>query len=421
MDDQDSRFQIVDDGDGDDGEGAGIGEPLPVSRADVLPPNADDAAAVDAFLSGYGRGFQVSIVRTAPVWCAGYLTTLPLDHGITLNEIRESYGGRRFQLRILTDQGRYVAMRTVLIADVPRDDGKPLASLDRGEAPKSNPAPASGFGDLAGVFRDLLASQQAAADRQAALLEQLIMRPAAEVQTALAAAPSSPLRQIQELGEVIAAVRELAPAVSGDGGGGGGDLGDGGIMLKLVEKLVSKWGDKPGAAPAPGAPGRAPGAPGAPGRAPGAPGAPGARRAPIIIQGPRPAGIPAPRSAPSAAPPAPAPAPSAPSATTIAAMQDARAGIVEPVPNPAAALEHLDESATLDNEPEDEIDDQDYTAEDVRDLLAGMPVIDAAEVIRDVFAGLNDADKQTAIAILVGEAPAELNGTPPDGVNDPST
>jgi hypothetical protein len=41
-------------------------------------------------------------------------------------------------------------------------------------------------------------------------------------------------------------------------------------------------------------------------------------------------------------------------------------------------------------------------------------------VIRDVFAGLNDADKQTAIAILVGEAPAELNGTPPDGFNDPS-
>jgi hypothetical protein len=416
MDDQDLRFQIVDDGDGDDGEGAGVGEPAPVKRADVLPPNADDAAAVDAFLSGYGRGFQVSIVRTAPVWCAGYLTTLPLDHGITLNEIRESYGGRRFQLRILTDQGRYVAMRTVLIADVPRDDGKPLVSLDRGEAPKSNPAPASGFGDLAGVFRDLLSSQQAAADRQAALLEQLIMRPAAEVQTALAAAPSSPLRQIQELGEVIAAVRELAPAVSGEGGGGGGDLGDGGIMLKLVEKLVSKWGDKPGAAQVP--PG-APGAPGAPGRAPGAP---GARRPPIIIQGPRPAGIPA-RPATSAAPPAPAPAPSAPSApsaTTIAAMQDARAGIVEPVPNPAALLEQLDEGATLDNDGESEIDDQDYTAEDVRDLLAGMPVIDAAEVIRDVFAGLNDADKQTAIAILVGEAPAELNGTPPDGVNDPS-
>jgi hypothetical protein len=111
MDDQDRRFEIVDDGDGDDGEGAGVGEPLPVSRADVLPPNADDAAAVDAFLSGYGRGFQVSIVRTAPVWCAGYLTTLPLDHGITLNEIRESYGGRRFQLRILTDQGRYAARR----------------------------------------------------------------------------------------------------------------------------------------------------------------------------------------------------------------------------------------------------------------------------------------------------------------------
>jgi len=341
----------------------------------------------------------VSIVRTAPVWCAGYLTTLPMDHGITLNEIRESYGGRRFQLRILTDQGRYVAMRTVLISDVPRDDGKPIASLERGanDAPRANPAPApaSGFGELAGVLRDLLAAQQSASDRQAEMLERLIMAPASQAQAAIA----SPLAQIQQLGEMIQAVRELAPAIAPavEGGAEGGGTGEA-LMMKFAEKLIGKWGSggdkKADAAP----PGR--------GLPPGQ--APGARRAPIIIQGPRPAGIPAPRHAPIV-----------PNATTIAAMQEARAADAPPAPSaiaaeplrvvpldnpgePEAAPEHLDESATGARELANAESDEEYTAEDVRDLLAGMPIDDAAEVMRDVFDGLTDEQKERAIAIFTG-------------------
>ena len=406
------------------------GEQLPeiavpsIQRRDVLPPSADDAAAIDSFLSGYGRGYQVSIVRTAPVWCAGYLTTLPMDHGITLTEIRESYGGRRFQLRILTDAGKYVAMRTVLIADVPREDGKPIATLDRGsaEAPRANPAPAaSGFGELAGVLRDLLASQQAASDRQAEMLERLIMQPAAQAQAAIA----SPLEQIQQFGEMIRAVREITPAIAA-----GSEVAEGGtgetLMMKLAEQLINKWGsggEKPGAPP------KGRGLP--PGRAPGAPGA--RPRAPIIIQGPRPAGIPAPRSAPAencnSLPQNQAPI--VPNATTIAAMREAREMVAsadpefaegEPVANPAAAdLEHLDESSIPQLAENEHGSDEEYTAEDVRDLLAGMPVDDAAEVIRDVFDGLNDEEKQRAIAILVAPPSPELQESPPDEVDDSSS
>jgi hypothetical protein len=403
------------------------GEQLPeiavpsIQRRDVLPPSADDAAAIDSFLSGYGRGYQVSIVRTAPVWCAGYLTTLPMDHGITLTEIRESYGGRRFQLRILTDAGKYVAMRTVLIADVPREDGKPIATLDRGnaDAPKANPAPAaSGFGELAGVLRDLLASQQAASDRQAEMLERLIMQPAAQAQAAIA----SPLEQIQQFGEMIRAVREITPAIAA-----GSEVAEGGtgetLMMKLAEQLINKWGSGGEKAAAP-PKGR--GLP--PGRAPGAPGA--RPRAPIIIQGPRPAGIPAPRSAP---------APIVPNATTIAAMREARtmgqpeaapipgtipAAIAEgePVANPQAPdLEPVNESSISQLAENEHGSDEEYTAEDVRDLLAGMPVDDAAEVIRDVFDGLNDEEKQRAIAILVAPPSPELQESPPDEVDDSSS
>jgi len=411
MDDQDRRFEIVDDGDGDDGEGTGIGEPHSANPSDVLPEHADDAAAIDGFLSGYGRGFQVAIVRTAPVWCAGYLTTLPMDHGITLSEIRESFGGRRFQLRILTDQGRFVKMRSVLISDVPRDDGRPIASLDRGtpETPRANPAPAaSGFGELAGVLRDLLASQQAASNRQAEMLERLIMQPAAQAQAAIA----SPLEQIQQLGAMIQAVREITPAIAAGAEGAEGGTGEA-LMMKLGEKLISKWGnggEKTSAPP------KGRGLP--PGRAPGAP---GARRAPIIIQGPRPAGIPAPQHAATV-----------PNATTIAAMREARAMDAsaepaaiaegEPIANPsAAASSTVDESSISQLAENEHGSDEDYTAEDVRDLLAGMPVDDAAEVIRDVFDGLNDEEKQRAIAILVAPPSAEIQESPPDEIDDPTS
>jgi hypothetical protein len=214
----------------------------PTNPRDVLPEHADDAAAVDAFLSGYGRGFQVSINRTAPVWCSGYLTTLPLEHGITLSEIRESYGGRRFQLRILDSSGRFVAVRSVLISDVPRDDGKPITSLDRAtspEAPHPNPAPpvASGFHELADVFREVLALQQASNDRQIAMLERLIGQPVQHAQAAIL----SPLEQIQQLGEVVAAVRQFAPEGGGAAPEGGGNEA---IMMKFAEKFMDKMGNR---------------------------------------------------------------------------------------------------------------------------------------------------------------------------------
>lgn len=386
----------------------------PTNPRDVLPEHADDAAAVDAFLSGFGRGYQVSINRTAPVWCSGYLTTLPLDHGITLSEIRESYGGRRFQLRILDSSGRFVAVRTVLISDVPRDDGKPLASLDRApspEAPRANPSPpvASGFHELADVFREVLALQQAAADRQVAMLERLIGQPVAQVHAAV----MSPLEQIQQLGEVISAVRELSPAsapATDAAEGGGGEA----VMMKLAEKLIGKWGDKKEAAPHAGAPGAIRHA------GPRPPGVPGARRSPIVVRPARPPAIASPL--PTAKPPAPFRAvESEDTPTAEEEIGQTRESTIEtPTPNPATSSSTVNDSSI----PEDgNVDDssisassenapgggEEYTAEDVRDLLEGMPVDHAAAVMRDVFDKLSPEEKDRAIAIFTGQVKADLD------------
>lgn len=404
MTDPQNTFEIVADEDGDAPE---VGAGASIRPGDVLPEGADDAAAIDSFLSGFGRGFQVSIVRTAPVWCAGYLATLPMDHGITLSEIRESYGGRRFQLRILTDGGKYVTMRTVLISDVPRDEGRPIASLDkRTDDAKPNPAPPAspaGFGELAGVLRDLLASQQAASERQAAMIERLIAQPAAQVQAAIA----SPLEQIQQLGDIVAAVRELSPQIAPAAEGGGGED----VMLKLAGKLIEKWTDKKGDGAQ-----RSPQLPPGRGAAP-----PAARRPPMIIRGgPRPPGVP---PAPSTTPAAPAAI--TPNPTTIAAMHEARAmdaergdeehaaiAAEEPTPNPdALALEHDNDPTSSTGDDVLSSDEDGYTAEDVEEMLIEMPLDDAAEVIRNVFDRLDDAGKERAIAIVAGVALPESTST----------
>lgn len=366
-------------------------EPTPIEVVDVIPEKAGDSAAIDSFLAGFGRGFQVQIVRTAPLWCAGFVATLPLDHGISLAEIRESYGGRRFQLRIIKETGGYVAQRTVLISDVPRDNGRAITELDRSPEPKAPPAP-SGLGELAGVLRDLLAGQQQQAARQAALFERLILTPPAQQVAQLGA-----LDQIRELGGVIQAVRDLTPAVAE-----GAEDGGMGSMAKLAESLISKMGDRRQPAP----PRQLP-----PNRGPRVFRAP-PRAAPPRAAPPRAAPVANP--APIVSPEAPIVSPDAPivpNDTTIAAMEEARAmdsatAIAEPNPAPDSSST-VDCSSTVGGELADEEEEDGFTSDDVGDMLGEMPLDDAADVIRGFFERLPVEDQQRAAAIFLGEAEKE--------------
>jgi len=371
----------------------------PIKVRDVIPESASDSAAIDTFLCGFGRGFQVQIVRTAPLWCAGFIATLPLDHGITLSEIRESYGGRRFQLRIIKETGGYVAQRTVLISDVPRDNGHAITELDRSPETKAPPAP-SGLGELAGVLRDLLAAQQTQAARQAALFERLILTPPAAPAAQLGA-----LDQIRELGGVIQAVRDLTPAVAE-----GSEDGGMGSMAKLAESLISKMGERRQAPPRQ-LPPRPPRVFHAPPR-PAPPRPPRVFHAPPRPAPPRPAPVANP--APIVSPDAPIVSPDAPivpNATTIAAMEEARAmddatAIAEPNPAPDSSST-VDFSSNDGGELADGEEDDGYTSEDVGDMLEEMPIDDAAEVIRGFFERLPVEDQQRAAAIFLGEAEKE--------------
>lgn len=88
-------------------------------------PKTDEKEELEAIMANLGgKGYQLVIHRTAPAWCGGYLDTLPMDEPITLADIRDSYGGKRFQLKVQKPEGGYLLTRSIRIAGEPKVDGK---------------------------------------------------------------------------------------------------------------------------------------------------------------------------------------------------------------------------------------------------------------------------------------------------------
>lgn len=344
-----------------------------------------DPADVDQFLSQFGSGHMVQIKRTAPLWCTGYITNVPLEHGLTLQEIRESYGGRRFRLRVMNERGTYVTQRTIEIADVPRENGVPIVNLDRGvepEKPAAPPAPArSELGEFAGVMRDLMAQNQMMFARQSEIVEKLLLAPP-EPEPAPLALPN-PIDSVGQTIDLIASIRDLFPAAVASTAPEGEGTAQ---YLAIAEKILDKLANKRGAPAASSRAGR--------GR--------------VVIRGGARSGAPA--GLPTRSPAIPAAPPAAPLAP-VAGVDDS--GI-------SGARAPVDESSTLAP--------IELGPEDVTEALLSMPLDTAAAAIRDVFAALPPAAQKRAVDILLGSADPTLdNSSTPgdpvehgDGGTDPS-
>lgn len=125
------------------------GTPVPNTRthARVSPPrmampgfvgNQTKAAAdtleaerLRAVASQIRPGVTVQIERTRPTWCAGYLEDYPIDQdGEAFAElrayVRDTYGGARFRLTVISSSGITLAEGNLPVAAPPRHFGKPI-------------------------------------------------------------------------------------------------------------------------------------------------------------------------------------------------------------------------------------------------------------------------------------------------------
>jgi len=67
---------------------------------------------------------QCAVHRIFPLWCDGYQSTIPVDDNLSLETIKQSFGGGRYTLKFLDPNGKYVCQRKVHIGGKPKIDGE---------------------------------------------------------------------------------------------------------------------------------------------------------------------------------------------------------------------------------------------------------------------------------------------------------
>lgn len=191
----------------------------------------------------FGSAAQLYIKRLDPHWCSGYLETVPLDGPVTLQEIKDNWGGKRFQIRLLTSRGQYIRAYNVRIDGPPKRNGRLITPESEYEFKQGNPeairfyeqprpAPDNSMNEVLGFFKAQTVSQQA-------LINDLFMR-ALQPQ---AAGNGNGVGTIQQARDLIAFAKELQLG----GADGAADDGNTKILGTLVEAFLNrnKGGESP--------------------------------------------------------------------------------------------------------------------------------------------------------------------------------
>jgi len=176
-----------------------------------------------------GKGWQLSIRRVKPSWCVGFCDSWPIDEPITLEEIRDEWGGRKFWLRISNNHGQYVSGCSVDIDAEPRRHGK-LIRQDPEERAIVNPQPQRDPAiDL------MIRMMEKTNDQNSALVRDFLIK---SVASAGGGTTPDPLAQISTLAEAIGKLKEVSALF-----GGGGEPDSGGTMIQAFMSLMEKKGE----------------------------------------------------------------------------------------------------------------------------------------------------------------------------------
>ena len=90
-----------------------------------LEENEEIEEPAGIHVEGFGEfigGQRVSISRKLPLWCKGWLETVPVE-GFDLQYVKENHGGGSYAIRFLNLKGGYAGEHRVDIAGPPMDYG----------------------------------------------------------------------------------------------------------------------------------------------------------------------------------------------------------------------------------------------------------------------------------------------------------
>ena len=145
--------------------------------------------------------YGVEIDRMTPLWCAGHCATIPVEMCPTVEEMRQSFGGHKFRIRLKDQKGAILVQKTIMISDVPKNDGEPIRSLTKPPPEQEEPRATSEIAAMSRLVSDLIAQQQQSARQQHQFLERLLFE-----QMSQRGETESPVDRISEMAEMIAAM-----------------------------------------------------------------------------------------------------------------------------------------------------------------------------------------------------------------------
>lgn len=249
----------------------------PEDTAEVVLPTGEipeETGEEDALaeLRGLGAGgdhkYTVSRVSSEPGKKAGYCKTYAVGD-LSLDTIREEFGGGKYRIRVTDPQGKYVTMTTVDIVDLPKPaqpaaapavaPGADLSGIAALLAAVKPNAP-TGDGGLAQIMTVMMAQQKATTDMIIALMNK--PAPTGPSLTDLLALIKAEKGEKTDPVALLLQGLELGKSIAG-GGGETGMLDVAKQGLELITPLVQQRMETP----APAAPARrlaAPPAPAAP-------------------------------------------------------------------------------------------------------------------------------------------------------------
>lgn len=199
----------------------------------IAEERARDDAEIEHILDGFaGKGYMVSIHRMQPRWCQGFLDTWPLEEAISLQDIRQEFGGRRFSLKVKRSDGSYVKTLPVWIDDEPKRDGRPIRLASQEFADRNTPILASGG---APQTTEILRYMQASNDRTLKLLGDMLT---AQKNAPPGTMPDIP-GQLAAMSSMLDFFSKMQERIGSGGGLGGGEQS--GMAQMFMEMMRDKF------------------------------------------------------------------------------------------------------------------------------------------------------------------------------------